>query len=128
MDVLILIVGIWFIGVGAYSFYYAASTKQDGSNIKAGWIVGRNIQLKNCKDTKGFIKAVYRKTIIFACVDIAGGLGIIIGQYATGIGYVIQIISMVVLVIAYLCYSSAIKSAQKTYLSPSFKAKANKKL
>jgi len=128
MDVMILIVGIWFIAVGAYSFYYAASTKRDGSNIKAGWIVGRNIQLKNCKDTKGFIKAIYKKTIIFASIDIVCGFGLIIGQYATGVGYVIQIVSMVVLVGAYLYYSSAIKSAQKTYLSPSFKAKANRKL
>lgn len=128
MDVIGLIVGIWFIAVGAYSFYYAAAIKQDGKNIKTGWIVGRNIQLKNCKDTKGFINAIYKKTLVFAGIDIAGGLGFIIAQYIPKVGYVMKIVCMLVLVIDYFIYSSAIKTAQKTYLSPSFKSKANQKL
>lgn len=128
MSILVLIVGLWFIGIGAYSFYYAYATKKDGENIKAGWIVGKNIQLKNCKDTKGFIKAIYNKTVVFAAIDIIGGIGIIVGQYAAGAGSVVQAFFMLVLVISYLYYSSAVKSAQKTYLSPSFKAKAKKHL
>ncbi len=125
MDILVIIVGIWFIALGAYSFYYASSSKKSG-DIKAGWIVGKNIQLKNCKDTKGFINAIYQKTIIFAIVDVCGGLGIIIGTLIDFV--VIELISMIVLIVFYFWYSSAVKNAEKKYLSPSFKAKATRKL
>lgn len=125
MDVLVIIVGVWFMVLGAYSFYYASFTMKTG-NIKAGWIVGKNIQLKNCKDTKGFINAIYKKSNIFATVDIVGGLGIIVGQLIDF--YVLQLISMAVLIGFYFWYSSSVKDAQKKYLSPSFKAKATRKL
>lgn len=125
MDILVIIVGIWFMALGAYSFYYASSTKKTG-NIKAGWVVGKDIQLKNCKDTKGFINAIYNKTLIFASVDMAGGLGIIIGQLVDV--YVVELICMIILVVFYFRYSSQVKDAQKKYLSPSFSAKAKRKL
>lgn len=125
MDVLVIVIGIWFILLGAYSFYYASSIKSTG-NIKAGWIVGKNVQLKNCKDTRGFINAIYQKTMIFAAVAVVGGFGIIIGQLVKVV--FVELIAMIVLVICYFWYSSSVKSAEKTYLSPSFQAKAKRKL
>lgn len=125
MDVLVIIVGVWFIALGAYSFYYASFSKKSG-NIKAGWIVGRDIQLKDCKDTKGFINAIYNKTLMFATVDVVGGAGIIIGQLIPL--YVMQLICMIILVVFYFWYSSKIKTAQRKYLTPSFRAKAKRKL
>lgn len=125
MDILVIIVGLWFVVIGVYSYYYASVTKKSG-NIKAGWIVGRNIQLKNCKDTSGFVNAIYQKTLIFATIAVVGGLGIIIGQLVNV--YAIELICMVALVFAYFWYSSLVKAAEKKYLSPSFKAKAKRKL
>ena len=120
-----IIVGVWFIIVGVYSFYYADSTMKTG-NVKAGWIVSKNVQLTNCKNPKGFIDAIYKKTNIFATVDVLGGIGIIVGT-ALNI-YVIELVCLIILLGFYFWYSSAIKAAEKTYLSPSFKKKAGTKL
>lgn len=125
MSILGLILGLWFIAIGAYCFYYASATKKTG-DVKSGWIVGKNVQLTNCKNPQAFIDAIYQKTKLFGGAAILGGLGIIIGT-AIKI-YLIELISMVFLVIFYFWYSSVVKTAQKKYLSPSFRAKANRKL
>lgn len=118
-----VIIGIWFILIGLYSFYFASAMKRTGT-IKAGWMVSRNIQLTECKDIPGYIEYVYPKTIIFAAIVVVMGLVLIIGEALSV--HAVSAVSILVLGVTYLIYSSIMSKAQKTYLTKSLKSKTGK--
>ncbi len=119
-----IIMGVWFIAVGVYSYYYAFMMKQTGT-IKTGWIVSKNVQLKESRDLPAFVEEVGKKTTIFATIATVGGFLFIIGAVINFL--VLMLVCMLVLIIAYVWYSSTVRSAEKKYLAPSLKKKMNKK-
>lgn len=112
--VVAIIIGMWFILIGVYSFYFASSMKKTGT-IKAGWMVSRNIQLTDCKDIPGYITYVYPKTMRFATLVVAMGFLLIIGEAMSL--HIISAVSIMVLGISYVSYTSTMTRAQKTYLT-----------
>lgn len=110
-----IIMGIWFVAVGIYSFYYAFMMKQTGT-IKAGWIVSRELQLKESRDLSGFIGTVYGKTNIFAGIATVGGFLFIIAVASNKL--VLMLLCMLVMFIAYIWYSVVVRKAEKKYLAP----------
>lgn len=119
-----IVMGIWFVAAGVYSYYYAFMMKQTGT-IKTGWIVSKEIQLKESRDLPGFIDAVCKKTSVFATIATVGGFLFIIGAIANKL--VLMLVCMLVLFVAYVWYSSVVRSAEKKYLVPDLKKKMNKK-
>lgn len=119
-----VLMGVWFVVVGAYSYYFAFMMKQTGT-IKTGWIVSKEVQLKESRDLPGFIEAVCKKTNIFATIAMAGGFLFIIGAAANM--FTLMLVCMLVLIVAYIWYSSLVRSAEKKYLSPDLKKKVHKK-
>lgn len=119
-----VIMGIWFIAAGVYSFYYAFMMKQTGT-IKTGWIVSRQVQLKESRDLPGFIAVVGKKTSTFAAIATIGGFLFVIGVMANQ--GMLMALCMMVLLCAFVWYSSAVRSAEKQYLAPSLKKKNKKK-
>jgi len=47
---------------GIYTIFTSLNMKKTG--ILANWLVG-NTEIDKCRDTKGFIEYIYRKTIVF---------------------------------------------------------------
>lgn len=119
-----IIMGVWILGVGAYSFYFAFMMKQTGV-IKTGWIVSKNVQLKDSKDLPKFIEIAVKKTNIFAIIATAGGFLFLIGA-ATNF-FTLMFFCMILLIGTFIWYSSVIRSAEKKYLSPPLKKKIGNK-
>lgn len=113
-----IIVGMWFVLIGLYSFYFAFSMKKTGT-IKAGWMVSRNIQLTECKNIPGYIDYAYPKTMIFGSIVVIMGILLMIGAAVSF--HAISAISILVLVVTYFVYSSMMSRAQKEYLTKSLK-------
>lgn len=120
-----VIMGVWIAAVGAYSFYFAYMMKQTGT-IKAGWIISKEVQLKESRDLPAFIRIAIKKTNIFAWIAVVGGLFIIVGEALKV--HSVMAVSMVVLIAAYIWYSSAMRKAEKQYLSVDLKKKRIKKI
>ena len=120
-DYIGIVVGIWMIGVGAYCLYCAFMMKQTGT-IKTGFLVSRDVQLKDSRDLPAFIEIAWKKSLIFGCIAVAGGALFLIGQIVPS--YTLMLICMLVIVIAYVWYSSTLRSAEKQYLSPPLRKKA----
>lgn len=119
-----MVMGVWFIVVGAYSFYFAFMMRQTGV-IKTGWIVSKNVQLKDSRDLPAFIEIAVKKTNIFAAIATIGGFLFLIAV-ATNF-FTLMLVCILVLIGAYVWYSSVIRSAEKKYLSPSLSKKNKKK-
>lgn len=108
-----IVMGVWFVAVGVYSFYYAFMMKQTGT-IKTGWIVSKDIQLKESRDLPAFIEVVGKKTNVFASIATVGGFLFIIGAIINQ--GMLMILDMVVLFVAYIWYSSTVRKAEKKFL------------
>ncbi len=120
-----IIMGVWIAAVGAYSFYFAYMMKQTGT-IKAGWIISREVQLKESRDLPAFIEIAVKKTTIFAWIALSGGLLTIVGEAVKV--HSVMAACMLVLIVAYVWYTMTIRKAEKLYLTvPSDKKKKKTK-
>lgn len=115
-----IIMGVWIAAVGAYSFYFAYMMKQTGT-IKAGWIISREVQLKESRDLPAFIEIAAKKTTIFAWIALSGGLLTIVGEALKV--HSIMAACMLVLIVAYVWYTMTIRKAEKLYLTVSSEKK-----
>lgn len=121
--ILAFIIGVWFIVIGLYSFYFANNMKKSG-NIKAGWMVSRNIQLTDCKDIPSYITYTYSRTLVFASLVILFSLMLIIGESIQL--HLLSAISILALGIIYIWYSACMNRAQKKYLTQKLKKRTGK--
>lgn len=109
-----IIMGVWIAAVGAYSFYFAYMMKQTGT-IKAGWIISKEVQLKESRDLPAFIETAVKKTNIFAWIALSGGLFTIAGEALKV--HSVMAVCMFVLIVAYVWYTVTIRKAEKLYLT-----------
>lgn len=119
-----MFLGVWFMAVGIYSFYFAFMMKQTGV-IKTGWIISRSVQLKESKDLPAFIEIAVKKTNIFAILATIGGVLFIVAVTANF--FILMLLCMFVLFGGYVWYSSVIRRAEKKYLSTPLKKKNERK-
>lgn len=109
-----VIMGVWIAAVGAYSFYFAYMMKQTGT-IKTGWIISKEVQLKESRDLPAFIQVAVKKTNIFAWIALLGGLFTIVGEAVKV--HSVMAVCMLVLIVAYVWYSMTIRKAERQYLT-----------
>lgn len=110
-----IIVGIWFAGVGVYCLYYAFMMKKTGT-IKTGFLVSRDVQLKDSKNLPAFVTIAQKKSLIFGSIAVVGGILFVIGQIIPS--YILMFICLIVLLVSYIWFSSTLRSAEKKYLAP----------
>ena len=119
-----IIMGIWFMAVGVYSFYYAFMMKHTGT-LKTGWIVSKSLQLKESRDLPAFIEVAVKKTNIFAWIATVGGFVFIAAVVANF--FILMLLCMLVLIGAYIWYSTGIRNAERQYLTPGLNKKKKRK-
>lgn len=119
-DIIGIIVGIWFIGVGAYCLYYAFMMKKTGT-LKTGFLVSRDVQLKDSSNLPAFVKVAEKNSRIFGCIAAVGGILFLIAQIMPS--YTLMLVCLVVMIAAYIWYSSTLRSAEKKYLAPPLRNK-----
>lgn len=125
--IIIILLGIWMIAVGGYCLYYAFMMKQTGT-LKTGFIVSREIQLRESRDLPTFIVLAIKKCLIFGAIAVAGGLFFIIAYVMDNVyGHALMLLSLIVMFGAYVWFTSTLRSAEKKYLLPSLKKKTGKK-
>lgn len=120
-----VILGVWMIAVGVYTLYYAFMMEKTGM-IKAGWIIGRDTQLKESRDLPGFVSVAKKKCFIFGWLASIGGILFIFGYIYDWYG--VLAVDMLVLIIAYVWFSMTIRKAEKKYLAVDKKEKKRRKL
>lgn len=110
-----LINGI-LIGCGLYMAYMAYLMKAKGE-LKTGWLVSKNIDLKKSKDLPGYIKYMFGRTMIFAVITIGYGVMGMYDLYVASLGNV-MLAAMVIFFAILLWYAYESVNASKKYLAP----------
>ncbi len=110
-----LINGI-LVGCGLYMAYMAYLMKAKGE-LKAGWLVSKNIDLSKSKDLPGYIKYMFGRTIFFAICTTAYGLLGMYDMYVSSLENVIML-AMLVFFALLLWFAYESVNASKKYLAP----------
>lgn len=105
---------LWIGVMGGIVLFTGYSMKAKGQ-IKVGWFIGRDIAAERCRDIKGFIRAVYPKTMIFGTISVAGAV-ILVLMSAFDISYLAQLVLLLVIIIGFFWFNHVLKKATKEYL------------
>ena len=126
MKIVIILLGVWMVAVGAYCLYYAFMMKQTGT-LKTGFIVSKEIQLKESRNLPAFLEIAIKKCKIFGIFAVSGGAVFIIGYLVNNVyGHAFMLLALLVMFGAYVWFSSTLRSAEKEHLLPSLKKKRKK--
>lgn len=113
MDIFSLIDFI-VLGCGVYSLYTVYAMKQTGE-IKTGWLISNQIDVKACKDKEGYIDFISVRTVILGIIIIIyGGIGIINSYLITLPSFLIYG-SMIVFFICLIWFAVSSSKANKIY-------------
>ncbi len=106
-------VGIVVFACGIYCLYAAAMMKVKGE-INQNVLLGREYQLKKCKDKDAYIKEMFPHLCLFAIVTTLSGLVDMINSFVTDIFY-INIIIMIIFIIELIVFSRMSLKLKKKY-------------
>ncbi|OYO89984.1 hypothetical protein CG709_13470, partial [Lachnotalea glycerini] len=109
------LIDVIILACGSYMLYSAYLMKTKGE-LKAGWLVSKNINLEKSKDIPGYIHYMYPKVLVFSICTIFYGM---IGVYSTYINTLglIQTITFFTFFIIVIWFAYVSTKASKNYLS-----------
>ncbi len=108
LDMFLIIIGVYVVVV--------ACTMKATGKLTNNMLVGKNIKIERARDPKGFIDAIFVKTVICGIANILCGFGDFINVTLFGSVWWFKILLMIVYIIIIIWYSKASTKAQQEYL------------
>lgn len=87
------IVDILFVGIGLYMLYSCILMKTTGE-IKTGFLMNRDVDLRKCKDLEGYKAFIFPKLLALAAMTLLYGLMGMINTYVTPIPLAVSLVAM----------------------------------
>ena len=105
---------IIFIGAGLYAFYafYLMKTKNE---VKTNILLSNDVDIKKCKDLKGYISFIAPRTVIFAASCTIYGVTGIINSYVVEVPSVLYTALMIILFIIIVWFAFQTKKSVKLF-------------
>ncbi|MCR4587670.1 MAG: hypothetical protein K5682_04610 [Lachnospiraceae bacterium] len=106
---------IFLIIIGVYVLVVVCTMKATGK-LSNNMLVGRNVKIETARDPKGFIDAIFKKTIICGIANIVCGCADFINVTLLGGIWWFKIPVMIVYVIVMVWYTKESGKAQQDFL------------
>ena len=106
---------IFMVIIGVYVLVVVCTMKATGK-LTNNMLVGRNVKIETARDPKGFIQAIFGKTVLIGIASILCGFGDFINVTLLGGIWWFKFPVMIVYIIIMVWYTKASTRAQQDYL------------
>ncbi|MCR5033492.1 MAG: hypothetical protein K6A92_11620 [Lachnospiraceae bacterium] len=106
---------IFLVIIGVYVLVVVCTMKATGK-LTNNMLVGRNVKIETARDPKGFIDAIFKKTLVCGIASIVCGFGDLINVTFLGGIWWFKFPVMIVYIIIMVWYAKASTKAQQDYL------------
>lgn len=108
------IIDLIVLGCGIYSLYTVYEMKKTGE-IKTGWLISNQIDIKSCNDKAGYIDYISSRTIILGIIIIIYGAIGSINSFVVELPSFLIYGSMIVFFICLIWFAISSSKANKIY-------------
>ncbi len=120
-------IDLLILGIGIYTIYTAIMMKKS-QDLKKGWLIGNDVNMRKVRDAKGYIEYIFGKTVFVGGMTVLYGLVGIVTSYVTlslPIDPEIVMTAVYFVVLVWFVWISV--RARDTYLDGTPKKKAKEK-
>lgn len=112
----VTLMDILLLGIGLYTIYSAVQMKKSG-DLKKGWLVGNDVDMRKVKDAKGYIQFIFGKTVFLgAMASFYALVGILTTYIDFGIPIDLEMVMTFLFGISVFWFILKSVSARKIYL------------